>query len=141
MEKFEFLIGDWNLEYKIPKSSFSEEATGKGNGSFNRVLNNKYVVFNYKASFSTGDKTEAHSIFVRDEKLKFYRFWWFEDSGSFAEATCNFINADTLFLNWHNSVLVQTFKKMNENSVELVMKNPNKNGEFETILEVILTRK
>ena len=30
MDKFEFLIGDWNLDYKIPKSAFSETATGKG---------------------------------------------------------------------------------------------------------------
>ena len=27
MEKFDFLIGDWNLEYRVPKSAFSEAAT------------------------------------------------------------------------------------------------------------------
>ena len=141
MNKFEFLIGNWNLEYKIPKSSFSEAATGKGSGTFKRIFNNKYVVFDYEASFSTGDKAAAHAIFVKDEKAKIYRYWWFEDSGSFMTATCEFINDDTLFLNWHNSLLIQTFKKIDENSVELRMENPDKEGKFELVLEVIFKRK
>jgi hypothetical protein len=134
-------MGNWNLEYKIPKSSFCEKATGKGSGTFKRVLNNKYVVFDYEASFSTGDKAAAHAIFVWDEKLKIYRYWWFEDSGSFMTATCNFINHETLFLNWHDSLLIQTFKKIDENIVELRMENPNAEGNFELILEVIFMRK
>ena len=141
MEKFEFLLGNWNLEYKIPKSVFSEDATGKGTGTFKRVLENKYVTFDYEASFSTGDKAAAHAIFVWDEKVKIYRYWWFEHSGSFMEATCEFINDETLFLNWHNSLLIQTFKKIDENTLELRMENPNDEGEFELVLEVILTRK
>jgi|GEM_PF-6411193 len=28
MEKFDFLLGNWNLEYRVPKSAFSEAATG-----------------------------------------------------------------------------------------------------------------
>jgi hypothetical protein len=140
MDKFEFLIGNWNLEYKIPKSSFSEKATGKGSGTFKRLLNNKYVVFDYEASFNTGDKAAAHAIFAWDEKSKIYRYWWFEDSGSFMTATCEFINDATLFLNWHNSLLIQTFKKINENTFELRMENPDKQGKFELVLEVIFTR-
>jgi len=50
MNKFKFLIGSWNLEYKVPKSSFSEAAKGKGSGTFKRVLNDKYVVFDYEVS-------------------------------------------------------------------------------------------
>lgn len=38
MEKFDFLLGDWNLEYKIPKSRHSEAMTGNGNGTFKRAL-------------------------------------------------------------------------------------------------------
>ena len=141
MDKFKFLIGNWNLEYRIPKSSFSEEATGKGAGTFKRELNDKYVVFDYEASFSTGDKAAAHAIFVKDEKAEIYRFWWFEESGNFDTATCNFINDDTLFLNWHNSLLIQTFKKIDENIVELRMENPDKEGKFELVLEVIFNKK
>jgi hypothetical protein len=47
MEKFEFLLGNWNMEYKIPKSSFSEETTGSGYGTFKKALDDKYVLFDY----------------------------------------------------------------------------------------------
>lgn len=141
MNKFNFLIGSWNLESNVPKSSFSEKSTGKGIGRFKRTLNDKYVVFDYEATYSSGDKGLAHGIFAWDEKIKMFRYWWFEDSGSFMTATCSFVNDETLFMNWHNSNLIQTFKKINENTVELRMENPGKEGKFELILEVIFTRK
>ena len=141
MNKFNFLIGSWYLEYKIPKSPFSEKATGKGSGTFQRTLNNKYVIFDYKAYFSTGDKAAAHGIFTWDEKLNMYRYWWFEDSGSYDTATCNFINDKTLFMSWHGSLLIQTFTKIDENTVELRMENPDKDGIFELVLEVIFKRR
>ncbi len=139
MDEFNFLIGSWYLNYIIPKSSFSEESTGKGNGTFKRTLNDKYVVFDYEASLSKGDKAAAHGIFAWDEKLKMYRYWWFEDSGSFDTATCNFINNKTLFMSWHGSLLIQTFTKIDENKVELRMESPD-GGKFELILKVILNK-
>ena len=141
MDKFNFLIGSWDLTYKIPKSSFNEEATGKGSGTFKRTLNDKYVVFDYEAFFTTGDKASAHAMFAWEEKIKMFRYWWFENSGSFMTATCNFINDDTLFLNWHNSLLIQTFKKIDEYTIELRMENPNKEGKFKLVLEVMFKRK
>ena len=74
MDKFNFLIGSWNLKYIIPKSSFSEEAAGKGTGRFKRTLNDRYVVFDYEADFSTGDSAAAQGIFARDEKNEIYRY-------------------------------------------------------------------
>jgi len=50
MEKFDFLIGDWNLEYRVPKSGFSEAATGSGSGTLKRALDDKYVYFDYSSS-------------------------------------------------------------------------------------------
>ncbi len=141
MDKFNFFIGSWDLAYKIPKSSFSAEASGKGSGTFKRTLNDKYVLFDYEASFTTGDKASAHAIFAWEEKIKMFRYWWFENSGNFMTATCNFINDDILFLNWHNSLLIQTFKKIDEHTIELRMENPNKEGKFELILEVMFKRK
>lgn len=141
MDKFNFLIGSWNLNYKIPKSSFSEEATGDGKGTFKRALNDKYVVFDYEASFSTGDRAAAHGVFTWDDKLKMYRYWWFEDSGSFETATCNFINNKTLFMSWHDSHLIQTFTKIDENTVELRMETPDKDGNFKLVLKVIFKRR
>ena len=47
MEKFDFLLGNWNMEYNIPKSTFSKAATGTGTGTFKMTLNDKYMVLNY----------------------------------------------------------------------------------------------
>ncbi len=140
METFDFLLGDWNLKYRVPKSSFSKEATGTGTGTFKRALDDKYVYFDYSSSLTTG-QGEAHGIFVWDEKSKIYRYWWFESSGNFLMATCDFIDEETLFLNWHDTLLIQTFKKDGANKVILRMEAPTPEGKFELILEVIFTRK
>jgi hypothetical protein len=137
MEKFEFLLGNWNLEYRIPKSTFSEAGKDSGTGTFKRALNDKYVYFDY----TTGTGGEAHAIFAWDEKAKVYRYWWFENSGSFLTATCNFVNDDTLFLNWHDTLLIQTFTKDGSNKVVLRMEHPTAQGKYELVLEVIFTRK
>jgi hypothetical protein len=145
MDKFDFLLGNWNLESNVPKSAFSEAATGKGTGTFKRELDDKYVYFDYASSFITGKNTEqkggAHGIFAWDEKWKVYRYWWFENSGNFMEATCNFVNDDTLFMNWHDTLLIQTFTKVDANKVILRMEHPAAQEKFELILEVIFTRK
>jgi len=137
MAPFEFLIGNWNLEYRIPKSAFSEVGSDSGTGTFKRALNEKYVFFDY----ATQSGGEAHAIFAWDEKAKVYRFWWFENSGSFLTATCNFINDETLFLNWHDTLLIQTFTRDGPDKVVLRMEHPIAQGKFELILEVIFTRK
>ncbi len=140
MKKFDFLIGDWNLESKIPKSSFSEATTGSGFGTFKRALDDKYVFFDYESNIE-GETGGAHGIFAWDEKMQIYRYWWFESSGAFSEATCNFTDADTLFMSWHNSLLIQTFKKIRKNKVVLHMSNASSENKFDLVLEVIFTRK
>jgi len=50
------------------------------------MLNQRFVSFDYRAKLS-GGQAAAHGIFAWDEKNKIYRYWWFEDSGSFMEAT------------------------------------------------------
>ena len=47
MEKFGFLLDDWNLEYQIPESRFSKACTGSGSGTFKKALDDKYVFFDY----------------------------------------------------------------------------------------------
>jgi len=90
MEKFEFLLGDWDMEYRVLKSSMSEAATGNGNGTFKKFLDDQYVLFDYSYSLTTGPG-QAHAIYAWDEKTKLYRSWWFENSGNFSQATCNFL--------------------------------------------------
>ena len=142
MDKFDFLLGSWNLEYRIPKSSFSEADTGSGHGTFKRTLDDKYVQFDYECSFSSAPKQKgkAHGIFAWDEKEHIHRFWWFENSGSFRQATCNFIDSHTLFMNWHDTNLIQTFTKTGEDEVTLRMQQPIATDKFELIMEVIFTK-
>jgi hypothetical protein len=140
MEKFEFLLGDWNLEYRIPKSSMSQADTGTGSGTFRRFLDDKYVTFDYSCSLTTG-KGQAHAIFAWDDKAKLYRFWWFESSGNFDEATCNFIGDNALFMNWHGSLFVQSFRAVDPDKIILRMEHPTSEGEYELVMEVIFTRK
>jgi hypothetical protein len=139
MDRFEFLIGEWNLVYNIPKSAFGGASKGTGIGKFKRALDDKYVYFDYE-SYINDQEGQAHGIFAWDDKSKIYRFWWFESSGNFSQANCDFINNDMLFLNWHDSLLMQTFSKINPNNVILRMERPISNGKYELILEVIFKR-
>lgn len=140
IERLDFLLGDWNLEYKVPKSRFSEAATGVGTGTFKRVLNDKYVYFDYTCSLTTGDG-EAHGIFAWDQKTKVYRYWWFEDSGSFSEAAGDFVDDETLFLKWHDASLIQTFKRTDGDKIILKMEDKAASGKYGLVLEVVFTRR
>jgi hypothetical protein len=137
MNKFEFLLGSWDLDYRIPESIFSAAGTDSGTGSFKKALSDKYVFFEY----STKSGGEAHGIFAWDDNVKIYRYWWFENSGSFLTATCNFINDETLAMNWHDTLLVQTFVKEGPDRVVMKMQYPSEHGGHELVLEVIMTRK
>jgi hypothetical protein len=140
MDRFDFLIGEWNLVYNIPKSTFGEASKGTGTGKFKKALDDKYVYFDYESRIND-QEGQAHGIFAWDDKSKIYRFWWFESSGSFSQANCDFISNDILFLNWHDSLLTQTFSKINPNHVTLRMERPISNGKYELILEVIFKKR
>lgn len=137
LEKFGFLLGNWNLEYRIPKSSFSEVRSEKGSGSFKKILADNYILLEY----STESGSEAKGIFAWDDKVRIFRYWWFENSGSFASATCDFIDSKTLAMNWHDNLFVQTFSKVNRNKVVMKMQYPSILGGHDLIMEVIFTRK
>lgn len=65
---------------------------------------------------------------------------WNENSGSFLQATCNFINEETLLMHWQDTHLIQTFQKTGPDRAELKMKRPHTKGEYDPILEVIFTK-
>lgn len=69
-----------------------------------------------------------------------YRYWWFEDSGNFLEATCHFLEDGSLFMCWQETPFVQTFGKTGPNEVTLWMGQPAAGGKHETLLEVVMTR-
>ena len=137
LKKFEFLIGDWDLESRIPKSIFSEPATDTGVGSFKKILKDNYVQFEY----SNKSGVAAKGIFAWDEKIKMYRYWWFENSGNFSNATCDFINDKTLAMNWHDTLLVQTFVQESQDEVVLKMQYPDDNEGYKLVLEVMFKKR
>jgi hypothetical protein len=140
MEKFEFLLGTWKMEYRIPESEFSPALTGSGTGTFKRGLSDKVVFFDYSATFSTGDKAEAHGVFAWDDKSKTHRYWWFENSGTFDAATCRFLKDGLLYMNWHGSLMSQTFNKEGRDSVLLRMFHPGPKRKSITVMEVTFTK-
>jgi hypothetical protein len=143
MDKFDFLLGTWNLESNVPKSAFSEADTGTGHGTLKRILDDKYVQFDYEGTSNSApqQKTKARGIFAWDQKEQVYRYFWFENSGAFSQATCKFLDNDTLFMNWHDTNLIQTFTKTGPDQVTLRMEHPIAADKFELILEVIFTKK
>jgi hypothetical protein len=140
MEKFGFLLGEWEMVYDIPKSDFSDATTGTGYGIFKRALDEKYVVFDY-SSLIDGKEGHAHAIFVWDEREEIFRFWWFESSGNYRTATCNFINDDTLLIHWHDTLLIQSFQKTGSDQVMLRMESPDSEGNYRSVLNVVFSKK
>jgi hypothetical protein len=141
MEEFDFLLGDWNLEYRVPKSPFGEADTGSGEGTIKRALGGRYVFFDYHAVLKKSGEGAAHAVFAWDGRANVFRYWWFEDSGSFLAATGDFVDEGTLRLNWHDTLLVQTFQKQGPDQLILRMERPVSGGAYEVILEVLFTRK
>ena len=139
-KKLDFLIGEWDLEYDVPESSFSKQATGYGHGIVKRILDDKYVVFDYSSTVG-GKQGSAHGIFAWDERENITRYWWFESSGNFLTATCQFTDNDTLFLNWHDTLIRQTFERIDSDRILLLMEVPVSKTENQTILRVNFTRK
>jgi hypothetical protein len=140
MHKFDFLLGEWNLVYLVPKSIFSEAAKGSGTGTFKRALEDKYVYFDYTSNVNA-KILHAHAIFGWDEKSKIIRYWWFESSGSFMTASCNFVSDKILFMQWHHSLLMQTFTQVEKDQVVLRMEHPNSDGRYDLVLQVTLNKK
>ena len=133
MDKFDFLLGTWDMEY------ISHE--GKGTATFKRALDGKYVFLDYQARSPSGETGAAHGIFAWDEKSNTYRYWWFENSGNYSESTCEFVNENVLLMSWHDSLFLQTFEKIGPNKVELIMKKPYTTDEADPVLKVLFTKK
>jgi hypothetical protein len=140
MERFGFLLGEWDLDYRIPASSLHAAAVGRGHGSIRTALGGAFVIFDYEGR-SGGETTQAHGIFGWDDKAKIYRYWWFESTGQSRMATGDFLDDETLRLNWHDTLIRQTFQRTGPDEVRLTMEGPSARGGEELVLEVIMSRK
>jgi hypothetical protein len=133
MDRFDFLLGDWQMEYMSP-------IRGSATGTFRRALDGKYVFFDYAGESIDGETGAAHGVFAWDRNARCYRYWWFEDSGNYSEATCKFVDDGLLLMSWHDSLFVQTFRRLGPEKVELIMKEPQAVAGHDPILKVIFTK-
>jgi hypothetical protein len=139
MKRFEFMIGEWDLIYNIPESEMSPAAKGSGHGIMKRILDGRYVSFDYEASINN-IRGKAHGIFAWDEKWEVYRYWWFENSGNYMSAVCDFVDEHRLRMHWDNTMLIQHFVKQSDDKMLLEMGYSGKEGKLEPILEVLMIR-
>jgi len=137
MRALSFMIGEWALDYTMTQHGQTTK-TIRGIGSLRYLFNATYITFDYRAlQKDTGEMiAEAHAIFAWDKKLGQYRYYWFESSGSFHQATGKLQDAHTLALEWHDIHCTQIFRRMSADAMYLEMRCP----EADLLLRVDFSR-
>ena len=138
MQALNFMIGEWGLDYTVTQHGHTSR-TIRGTGWLRFLFNAAYLTFDYqtieKASGST--IAEAHGIFAWDKKAGHYRYYWFESSGSFHQATGVLRDAHTLALEWQEIKCTQIFRSVSADVMYLEMQCP----EQDLLLRVDFTRR
>lgn len=65
INKLDFLMGEWELEYNITMSSFSEAKTDSGTGSLKKILNDQYLQFEYSTQSGAEGRLECGLGFLK----------------------------------------------------------------------------
>jgi hypothetical protein len=124
MSGLSFLIGEWTLDYTVTQQGRTTK-TIRGAGSIQSRFDGTYLTFDYQATDSATGKTGgAHGIFAWDPAAGHYRYFWFESSGAFDQATGSLRDQDTLELDWQGSDCTQIFRRVDANSMYLEMRCP-----------------
>ena len=125
MRALSFMIGEWVLDYTVTQRGHTTK-TMRGTGSLRYMFNATYLTFDYQVlQKDTGEMlAEAHAIFAWDKKLGQYRYYWFESSGNFHQATGILRDADTLALEWQDIHCTQIFRRVSADAMYLEMRCP-----------------
>jgi len=67
---------------------------------------------------------EAHAVFAWDKKSGQYRYYWFEGSGNFLQATGILRDDHTLALEWQDIHCTQIFRRVSADAMYLEMQCP-----------------
>jgi len=131
------MIGDWALEYTVTQQGQTTQ-TIRGTGSLRFLFNATYLTFDYRMIEKATDRTiaEAHAIFTWDKQAGRYRYYWFESSGNFHQATGVFEDAQTLALEWEAINCTQIFRGVSADAMYLEMRCPDQ----DLLLRVDFTR-
>lgn len=86
-----------------------------------------YLTFDYQMQQKdTGEMIgEAHGIFAWDPKAGQYRYYWFESSGNFLQATGALRDDRTLALVWQGVNCTQIFQQVSADAMYLEMHCPD----------------
>jgi len=125
MRALSFMIGEWGLDYTVTQHGHTTK-TIRGTGSLRYLFNATYLTFDYQMIEKATGKmiAEAHAIFAWDKKPRQYRYYWFEDSGTFHRATGVLRDAHTLALEWQDINCTQIFRRVSADAMYLEMQCP-----------------
>jgi len=122
MQALSFLVGEWNLDYTVTQHGRTTKAI-RGTGSMRYLFDGIYLTFNYRAEHTdTGKFDEAHGIFAWDTRIQQYRYYWFESSGTFQQATGALRDDHTLALDWEDIHCTQIFRRVSADAMYLEMR-------------------
>jgi hypothetical protein len=126
MRALSFMIGEWALDYTVTQRGQTTK-TIRGIGSLRYLFNATYLTFDYQMlEKATGEIIgKAHAIFAWDKKSRQYRYYWFESSGNFLQATGILREADTLALEWQDIKCTQIFRRVSADAMYLEMQCPD----------------
>jgi hypothetical protein len=103
-----FLVGAWEEEITYPGR---EAGADKGRGRWlARPDMGRYLMFRYEGSGPEGDY-RAMGILTRDAATQKYRMWWFDDSGNAGEYTGDFVDENTLVLEYRGQADGRLFRE------------------------------
>jgi len=125
MQALDFMTGEWSLDYTVTQHGQTTK-TIRGTGSLHYLFNATYLTFDYQMiEKATGEMiAEAHAIIAWDKKSGQYRYYWFEDSGNFHQATGVLRGAHTLALEWQDINCTQIFQRVSADAMYLEMQCP-----------------
>ena len=125
MRALSFMVGEWGLDYTVTQHGHTTK-TIRGIGSLRYLFNATYLIFDYQMFDKATDKMigEAHAIFAWDKKLGQYRYYWFESSGNFLQATGSLRDDRTLALEWQDIHCTQIFRRVSADAMYLEMECP-----------------
>ena len=125
MRALSFMVGEWGLDYTVTQHGHTTK-TIRGIGSLRYLFNATYLTFDYQMlEKATGEMiAEAHAIFAWDKKLGQYRYYWFESSGNFLQATGILRDDHTLALEWQDIHCTQIFRRVSADAMYLEMQCP-----------------
>jgi hypothetical protein len=134
----DFMVGEWDLDYTVTQRGVTS-STIDGTGSIRPLFGGAYLTFDYVVvnKDTREELGGAHAILAWDAKAGQYRFFWFESSRTFLQATGALADDCTLALEWQGVNCTQIFRRVDDYAMYLEMRCPDD----DLLLHVDFTRR